>query len=154
MLTARQINIFLTGLTEGFQSPIPTQGKIEVGMPERVTEGGAYGSVVLGHLFQGDIHGRLTVTLEWEDCFRLVQKITGHLEETFTQTAQRTLEELMYSSAARISEWLAQEGNRVAIFPVPTQLNSRVLLGLRRDIPILRVPVVSPLAKLDVYLAF
>lgn len=154
MLNVQQVNLILEALFKTLEEKVPSIAPLSVGTPEAVKTPGAYGSVVLSALFTGDLDGKLTLTLEWVIAFAIAGEITRQKVENFNTQVQNAVETVFYEGAQGIASGLATQGKTVEIRPLPTLVDTDVLLAEDNKHKPLKLPITAKGGLLNLYLAF
>lgn len=154
MLNADQVNLLLESLFTAFETRVPALAPLSVGKPAPVTTTGAYGSVILGALFKGDIEGKLTLTLEWETAFLVAEVVLNARSEGFNADAQKAVETVFLEAVSLMQDRLTALGHQVQISPLPLVMDMDVLLNEENHPGAIRLPLSHANDQFNLYLAF
>ena len=153
MLNADQVNTILEATLTTMEIRA-SMSPLSIGTPEAVRTPGAYGSVILGALFNGGIEGKLTVTMEWGAGFALAEAIVGSKIEGYSEVTQQALERLFQEILQTAANKLAETGHELDIRVLPTLVDTSVLLGEEGRTGALKFPIQAEVGVINLYLAF
>ena len=154
MLNAQEVNTILDSLLNTLEERVPTLRTLSIGNPELMKSAGTHGSIVLGALFTGSLDGKVTLVLEWTTGFQIAEEAGGLKVDSFSEEAQRAIESVFYEAAQKMASGFMEQGAGVEIFPLPTLLDTSVLLGEEGETGALRLPINAPSGNMNLYLAF
>lgn len=154
MLNAREVNTILEAVLGTIEEKAKAVGKLNVGRPEAVKTAGTYASVVLGALFTGQLQGKMTLTMDWTTAFTIAEEMTQTKVESFNREVQTAVETVFTEAAARMTASFTGRGCKVNIHPIPTLVDSDALLAEEEKASAIRIPLETPAAALNLYLAF
>ena len=154
MLNAPQVNTILGELLSTLETRVTTLLPLAVTAPEVTRTPGVYGSVILGALFTGELDGKLTLTLEWVTAFMIAEEVTRTKIEGFTPEVQAAVETVFYEAAQGIASGLLAAGLQVEIRPLPTLVDTDVLLAEEGKPGAIKIPILHDAGVLNLFLSF
>lgn len=155
MLSADHINIILDSLQRSLVEKIPELRPPTLGTVVLVKDVGVHGAVVFGSLFTGDIEMKMTVATDWETAIKLATTITQiEKAEAFDQALMDALESVVHDAWEKITSHYARMGIRCEILPLPTLIDSNVLIGAHPDSVTIKIPIQTAWQPIDLYLSF
>lgn len=154
MLNAPQVNTILGELLNALETQVATLRPLAISSPEVTRTPGVYGSVILGALFTGEIEGKLTLTLEWVTAFMIAEEVTRTKVEGFTPEVKEAVETVFLEAAQGIATGLLNAGMQVEIRPLPTLVDTDVLLGEEGKSNAIKIPITHDAGVLNLFLSF
>lgn len=153
MLNAQEVNTLLESFYAVLENKVPSLGPLSVTEPAGVPTSGAYGSVILGALFTGDLEGKLTVTFDWETVYLIAEVLLQARSEGFGEESQRALENLFQETLNEVTERLRAEGRNVIARALPLLMDADVLLSEDGRPGAIRLTLTHETDRIQLYLA-
>ncbi len=151
MLNAVEMNTILEGLFDVLEAKIPTLAPLTIGKLAPVMTTGAYGSVILGALFTGDLEGKLTLTLEWETAFLIAEVLLQSKAEGFSKESQEVVEGLFAEALRQVLQKFQSQGLNLEIHPLPLLTDADVLLSEQGNPGALRLSLSHATDEISLY---
>jgi len=153
MLNANEVNSLLEAFFAVVETKVPALGPLSVSEPTAITTSGAYGSVILGALFTGDLEGKLTLTLDWETAYLIAEALTQTRSEGFGAESQRALEGLFQETLNDMGQRLLAVGRNTQARALPLLMDADVLLSEDGRPSAIRLALTHESDRLNLYLA-
>ncbi|MBI4404248.1 MAG: hypothetical protein HY537_08810 [Deltaproteobacteria bacterium] len=153
MLAAKNVNAVVKAFLDAFEDKLPLLQPLSIGEPQRVRTQGVHGEIVLGALLLGDTEGKITFVWTWEGAFRFIEQLTQTKVDTYSESTQKILEELLASALQRLVVNFGQEGKKLQPYVLPTSVDASVLVSVRHDASAVKIPLLSAIGSVELILS-